>query len=232
MGNNEDNTIESTKMGKLKEMVVEDASFASRVKYNGRRIQLAGIGLFAKIVEASGKKNDESVIGKLNALGTGTVNLVREESQRIFDDLVEAGEAFAEKTDQPKSAGNKVAKRSIKPAKPAAADSKPNTSKPTRNPQASKPKKATRVKKAEIDPELKKAFDKAKAKAAKAGDLPKDKSLKLMALAKQVEEGDVKGRRPAKTKVEACEEFDARRELKGMKQDEAINQYIELVNTL
>ena len=95
------------------------------------------------------------------------------------------------------------------------------------------PKKASRkTNTTTVDLELQQAFESALEAAKKASDIPQDKTLALLALALQVEEGDVKGRRPAKAKVEACEIFDARREIKGMKKDEAMNRYIEAVKAL
>ena len=66
-------------MGRLQEMVVEETSIENRFKYNTRRLQMASIGLFAKIeeereklyqqiVDASGQAKDDSLIGKLNTL--------------------------------------------------------------------------------------------------------------------------------------------------------------------
>lgn len=233
-------------MGKLKEMVVEETSIGNRFVYNSKRLQLAGIGLFAKfeeereklyqqIIAAGGQAKDDSLVAKLNTLGNGTFNFVVEESQRIFDDLVEAGEAFTSGTDV--KAGQTKAKASEKPKvqkaptqEPTKAEVKPI--KPAQPVAAPKPKKkAVKAKSVEINLELQDAFKAAQQKA-QAGDLPKEKSLALLALALQAEEGDVKGRRPAKAKVEACEIFDARREIKGMRQDEAMNRYIETVKAL
>ena len=60
----------------------------------------------------------------------------------------------------------------------------------------------------------------------------KQQKLELTALLRQVQEGDVKGRRPAKTKPEAQAEFDARRQLKGMTPEEALNRLESLVRRL
>ena len=217
-------------MGKLKDMVVEESSFTNRLKNNTRRLQLAGIGLFAKldeervrlykqIVEASDSEEDETLINRLNTLGNGAVNLVREESLRIFDELVEAGEKF--------QSGDKGKPAATKTAKPVSA------SKPAGAANATPAKKAQRkTRETTVDPELQKAFAEAQAKVDKVGDLPHDQELQLMALALQVKEGDVKGRRPAKTKVEECEVFDARREIKGMNPQDAMAQYIEAVQKI
>lgn len=211
-------------MGKLKDMVVEETSFTNRLKNNTRRLQLAGIGLFAKLdeervrlykqlVEASDNKEDDTLISKLNTLGNGAVNLVREESLRIFDDLVEAGEKF--------QSGGKPA------GKKAGKSTAAKTARPAGSTPAKKAQRKTRE--TNLDPELQKAFAEAQAKVEKIGDLPHDAELELMALALQAKEGDVKGRRPAKTRVEECEVFDARREIKGMNPQDAMAQYIEAV---
>ena len=60
----------------------------------------------------------------------------------------------------------------------------------------------------------------------------KQQKLELTALLRQVQEGDDKGRRPAKTKPEAQAEFDARRQLKGMTPEEALNRLESLVRRL
>ena len=227
-------------MGKLKEMVDKESALASSVKYNGRRIQMAGIGLFAKLIDASGQNNNDTAIGKLNALGLGTVNLVREESQRIFDELVETGEALSNRAGQTGRSGKTVPGKTVKAKLDIVKSNKPTAQKaPVKMTHAEKPEtpeklqKAKRaVRKVAIAPALMEAYEAAKQQAAKAANLPRTSELKLLALCQQAEEGDVKGRRPAKTKVEECEVFDARREIKGMKKDEAMNRYIEAVKSL
>ncbi|MCG8672804.1 MAG: acyl-CoA-binding protein [Pseudomonadales bacterium] len=234
-------------MGKLQEMVVEETAVANRLKHSSKRLQLAGLGLFAKIdaervklyqqiMDASSQKADDSLIGKLNSLGSGTVNFVRDESVRIFDELVEAGEQFSAETNQadsaPKESVKQASREAPKQEVPAKA-AKPAVVEPIQVKTTEAPKKAARkTKTTTVDLELQKAFESALETAKKTSDIPQDKTLALMALALQVEEGDVKGRRPAKAKVEACEIFDARREIKGMKRDEAMNRYIEAVKEL
>ncbi len=87
-------------MGKLKDMVSEPVSLAERLKINAKRVRLAGIGLFSKvdaerarlyqqIVDLGESYGDEgSLVGRLSVLGTGTVHLVLDESQKLFDELV------------------------------------------------------------------------------------------------------------------------------------------------
>ncbi len=93
-------------MGKLTNMVAEESSFGNRVKYNARRVRFAGIGLFGKldqererlykqVVEKGNGNSEDGVVASINAIGAGVVSLAREESQRVFDELVEAGEAIA-----------------------------------------------------------------------------------------------------------------------------------------
>lgn len=225
-------------MGKLKDMVVEETALTNRLKNNARRLQLASIGLFAKleaervrlykqVVEASETRlgqarGDETLIDKINVLGNGAINLVREESLRLFDELVEAGEKYQAAA---KPAARKSTKVVLAVAKPAQVD-KPAPAKKAQ-------RKSTQSGVHQDLPEaLQQAFAEAQAKVAHISDLPNDKALELMALALQVQEGDVKGRRPAKTKVEECAVFDARRELKGMKQQEAMTQYVETVKQI
>ncbi|MDX1695359.1 MAG: acyl-CoA-binding protein [Ketobacteraceae bacterium] len=215
-------------MGKLKEMVAEETSLANRVKTNARRLQMAGIGLFAKldeerirlykqVVEASDVKTDDTVIGKLNTLGNGVVNLAREESVKLFDELVEAGEKYQSEGTGGAGAGKKT--------RASGSSGKAKSSTPARKAQR-------KTRQTSVDPDLQKAFAAAQAKAEKISDLGHEQELELMALALQAKEGDVKGRRPAKDKVEECEVFDARREIKGMKQQEAMAKYVETVQKI
>jgi acyl-CoA-binding protein len=220
-------------MGKLKDMVVEETSLTNRVKTGARRLQMAGVGLFAKVdeervrlykqlVEASDVQEEETVIGKLNTLGNGAVNLVRDESLRIFDELVEAGENF-------QASGKTQSAKPVKATKPALRGVKSSGTAKATTP-ARKAQRQTRQ--TPVDPALQQAFAEAQMKAEKISGLPQDKELELMALALQAQEGDVKGRRPAKSKVEECAVFDARREIKGMKQQEAMVKYVEAVKKI
>jgi acyl-CoA-binding protein len=63
-------------------------------------------------------------------------------------------------------------------------------------------------------------------------DLTPQQQLEVRALTRQVESGDVKGRRPPKTKLKEQAEFDARRLLKGMKSEEAMKRLELLVQRL
>jgi acyl-CoA-binding protein len=56
--------------------------------------------------------------------------------------------------------------------------------------------------------------------------------LKLYALYKQGDEGDVKGERPGGFDFKAIAKYNAWEELKGKPSEEAMKEYIELVNKL
>ncbi|MFT4740949.1 MAG: diazepam-binding inhibitor (GABA receptor modulating acyl-CoA-binding protein) [Marivirga sp.] len=56
--------------------------------------------------------------------------------------------------------------------------------------------------------------------------------LKLYALFKQGEEGDVTGERPGGFDFKAIAKYDSWEELKGKTSEEAMNEYIALINLL
>ena len=56
--------------------------------------------------------------------------------------------------------------------------------------------------------------------------------LKLYALFKQASEGDVSGERPSAINFVAQAKFDAWAKLKGASQDDAMQQYVDLVEEL
>lgn len=72
--------------------------------------------------------------------------------------------------------------------------------------------------------------------AQEVQQLPKrpenDVLLKLYALFKQATEGDVTGNRPGLFPVDARLKYDARARLKGTSADDAMQQYIDLVEQL
>lgn len=246
-------------MGKLKDMVSEPVSLADRLKINAKRVRLAGIGLFSKvdqerariyqqITELGESYGDESsLVGRLSVLSTGTVSLVLEESQKLFDDLVEAGElALAKESARPLSSTGRistprpVAKPAIsKPAAPKlvspAAAVKPAV-KADAKPASRKPALKEVVKAAApaaVSDELKQQFDAAKARLNTLTAPPDQLSmLALYALFKQANEGDVTGRRPAITKMVDRAKFDERQKIKGMTATEAMERYIAKVNSL
>jgi acyl-CoA-binding protein len=59
-----------------------------------------------------------------------------------------------------------------------------------------------------------------------------DVLLKLYALYKQGSEGDVEGKRPGFTDMVGRAKYDAWAAIKGTSQDDAMQQYIDLVNSL
>ncbi len=227
---------ERATMGKLTDMVTEDVSISERMKINARRVRLAGIGLFSRVeserlrlykqITEMGDSygSDDTLIGKLSLVSTGTVNLMIEETQKVFDDLVEEGERALAK-DKPKltSAAEKInTTRPVAKPKPVAA-----------KPQA-KPKTAVKTKAAKpaLSEAMKKRFETARNQVAGVTDLAEQVAVDLLALEKQITEGDIKGRRPAQTKQAERAEFDARKELKGMKTEDALSRYESLVESL
>ncbi len=244
-------------MGKLTNLVAKESSFGNRVKYNARRIRFAGIGLFGKldqerarlyqqIVEKGNGSSDDSVVAVLNAFGSGVVTLAREESLRVFDELVEAGEVISSKVSATDT--KVVAEKKAAPVVLKAVESIPAKAKPAKKAVASKPaaelkataeikaapKKATRKKKEElVAEEILLAFGDAKERVKALTNAPDQAAqLSLYALYKQGEGGDVTGRRPAMAKMVDRAKFDARRELKGMSKTEAIEKYVAKVTAL
>jgi len=78
--------------------------------------------------------------------------------------------------------------------------------------------------------------DQFKQAIARSKELPQkptnEELLKLYALFKQAEEGDVTGERPGGFDFKAIAKYDAWAEIRGMKPAEAKNKYIELVDQL
>jgi acyl-CoA-binding protein len=247
-------------MGKLTDMVAEPVSLPDRLKISAKRVRLASIGLFSKvdaertrlyrqIMElGDGYGKDDTLVGQLTRIGTGTVSLVLEESQRVFDELVEAGEqALAGDTPKPVmtsklttprpvakvSAPKLVATTDAKPAKPAARSTAPRAAvkpalKPVENKAlASQPETAVPAQ------ELRQKFDDAKARLMTLTSPPDQLTmLTLYALFKQATEGDVTGRRPGPTKLVERAKFDERQKIKGMTLVEAMERYIATVDRL
>jgi len=238
-------------MGKLTNMVAEESSFGNRLKYNARRARFAGIGLFGKleqerdrlyqqVVEKGNGSADDGLVALLNTLGSGVVSLALEESRRVFDDLVETGEALT-KASKHALAQKKPAKKEA-PVVLKAVESvakKETAKKPAANVVTAVSEepavKAGSRKKAEelVAEETLLAFGNAKARVKTLSTAPDQATLlALYALFKQGEDGDVKGRRPALAKMVERAKFDARRELKGMTKTEAIGKYIAKVEAL
>lgn len=205
-------------MGKLKDLVKEETSLTNRIKYNTRRVRLAGIGLINKVeterarlyeqlMRAGEGAGDESTLfGVINTLSAGAAKLVREETQRIFDELVKAGE---------KASATPTVEAVISKAKAAAKAAAPQAS------------LALAAGSAAVTDSLQKA------KAALAridGEL--EERIPLEALFLQASDGDVKGRRPAASKLADRALFDARKVLKGIAPEAAMEQFFTQMKKL
>lgn len=80
---------------------------------------------------------------------------------------------------------------------------------------------------------LKAKFEAAAADSKKLTERPSnDVLLKMYALYKQGNDGDVQGKRPGFTDMVGRAKYDAWAELKGTGQDDAMQQYIDLVKSL
>ena len=246
-------------MGKLTDMVAEPVSLPDRLKISAKRVRLAGIGLFSKVdaertrlyrqimeLGDSYGQND-SLVGQLTRLSTGTVNLVLEESQRVFDELVEAGEqALSSAPSRPatrlttprpvaKAAAPKLVASADAPVAKAAAtksSARPATAKPALKPVAKK-EPAAKPQMAAPAQELREKFEAAKARLTTLTAPPDQATmLTLYALFKQATEGDVSGRRPGPTKLVDRAKFDERQKIKGMTLVEAMERYTATVDRL
>jgi acyl-CoA-binding protein len=80
---------------------------------------------------------------------------------------------------------------------------------------------------------LKEQFEAAVADSKNLPERPDNMTLlKLYALYKQSNMGDVEGSRPSFTDMVGRAKFDAWAEVKGISQDDAMQQYIDLVESL
>ena len=80
---------------------------------------------------------------------------------------------------------------------------------------------------------LKKSFEKAAADAQKLTERPgNDDLLKLYAFYKQATEGDVQGKRPGMMDLKGRAKYDAWARIEGMSADDAMQGYIDLVDSL
>lgn len=204
-------------MGKLKDLVKEETSLTNRIKYNTRRLRLAGLGLISKVeserdrlykelMKAGEGAGDEStLIGVLNTLGAGAAKMVREETQRIFEELVELGE---------KAATVPSVEEVISKAKAAA-----KAAESIATGKVGKPKLVAAATDSAAD-----LLQRAVATLAKIDDSLEER-VHLEALVLQASEGDVKGRRPAATKATDRALFDARKELKSLSAEAALEQF-------
>ena len=81
--------------------------------------------------------------------------------------------------------------------------------------------------------DLKAAFDKAVAESKQLPEKPDNMTLlKIYALFKQATAGDVEGRRPGFSDMVGRAKFDAWNGLKGKGSEEAMQEYIDLIESL
>ncbi len=80
---------------------------------------------------------------------------------------------------------------------------------------------------------LKATFDQAVADSKKLPEKPDNMTLlKIYSLYKQATDGDVEGKRPGFTDMVGRAKYDAWAGLKGKSQDEAMQEYVDLVESL
>jgi acyl-CoA-binding protein len=81
--------------------------------------------------------------------------------------------------------------------------------------------------------DLKAKFEKAVAESKNLAERPDNATLlKMYAMYKQATTGDVEGKRPGFTDMVGRAKWDAWNEIKGTKTEEAMKQYIALINDL
>ena len=81
--------------------------------------------------------------------------------------------------------------------------------------------------------DLKTQFEQAVAHSKKLPEKPDNMTLlKIYALYKQASAGDVEGKRPGFTDMVGRAKFDAWAELKGKSADEAMQEYVDLIESL
>jgi acyl-CoA-binding protein len=81
--------------------------------------------------------------------------------------------------------------------------------------------------------DLKAQFEQAVADSKKLSEKPDNMTLlKIYALYKQASAGDVEGKRPGFTDMVGRAKFDAWAELKGKTSDEAMQEYVDLIESL
>jgi acyl-CoA-binding protein len=81
--------------------------------------------------------------------------------------------------------------------------------------------------------DLKAAFDKAVADSKQLPEKPDNMTLlKIYALYKQATEGDVEGKRPGFTDMVGRAKWDAWNEVKGKSKDDAMQEYVDLIESL
>lgn len=234
-------------MGKLADMVSEDLSLTERMKISLRKLRLAGMGL-ASLVETEGERlyrqamemgegygSVESAVGRFSRLGGGTLNLVLEETQRRFDVLVEEGEQVLQRkaipVAQEDSAGRGALTGNIARVRPVGktrytAPSSIKRGHPERQQSQGKSAKQQSVEQPSIEDHagaIQQRLERVLG-GLEMDQLDMQLLTEINALKLQAQEGDVAGRRPAKSKPQAQLEFDARRQLKGMTASEAVKR--------
>ena len=81
--------------------------------------------------------------------------------------------------------------------------------------------------------DLKAAFEKAVAESKQLPEKPDNMTLlKIYSLYKQATEGDVEGKRPGFTDLVGRAKYDAWAAIKGTSGDEAMQQYVDLIESL
>ena len=81
--------------------------------------------------------------------------------------------------------------------------------------------------------DLKTQFEQAVAESKQLPEKPDNMTLlKIYALYKQASAGDVEGKRPGFTDMVGRAKFDAWAELKGKSADEAMQEYVDLIESL
>ena len=81
--------------------------------------------------------------------------------------------------------------------------------------------------------DIKKTFEKAVADSKNLPEKPDNATLlKIYSLYKQATGGDVEGKRPGFTDMVGRAKWDAWNEIKGKSKDEAMGEYVELIESL
>lgn len=149
----------------------------------------------------------------------------------------------ASKPAVPKPAASKPAAPKLVAAVKSATDTKPDNKPRTGEPaktasakpslkQVAQQKSASLAKPVPID-ELRQTFELAKSRLNTLTSPPDQATmLTLYALFKQATDGDVSGHRPGPTKLVERAKFDARKKIKGLPLDEAMQRYIATVDRL
>ena len=238
----------------LKQITDEPLSIKERIFLNSEKLKLAGIGLASLLEGESGKMyrqamskgensiGNQNLLGRMATLSLGTMRLVQEESQRIFEDLVAEGEDVVERRTSGQAVDTADHKLGVQGAekiqqrrtvaktgsegvlaKNAAAK------KPTKQPA---PASANNAEAPRLSATLQVRLKQAEKHVQALPELSAEQQALLQALKLQAEAGDVKGRRPGVKRPEAQQLFDQRKPLKGMKGEEAVLRYEALVEEL